>query len=550
MSAETNRPYAASNLEMRFTALIMTTLAALPVFAQSSVPPQPPLIYAVNSASRRVAQTPETGLAPGSLCDVDVTGLYVNGGPLAQNDPVTLRFREPGAAGAQDLTIIATQGGFGAVPTRITGLIPADTPVGQAEILAVSASGKSFSTVVWIGASNFGIFTKAGAAYDAAAAQVWRGGPVPTSLTAPVHAGEWVTLWGTGLGPSGSSDISVNVAGVSVPPAYVGPSGITGVDQINFQFPAGVPDDCYIPIAVIGAGSAGNTPTIAAATGTGACHHRLGLTADALATLDAGGQVPLSQSWVHSDVLPTPDNPALYSRSDTVSLSFTKYDAAGVQLITGVWSAPVVGCAMNSGGTTAAFLLAFSMDAGSPVVAGPGGVRLPMSGMGGFYNTTPSSATYSLDAVPPSSFVPGDWAVQVPGGKDIGAFQASLRLAPSLRWINRGAISPVSRTSDLVLQWDPNGYTDVERMQGSIGTGADAVICRAPATAGSITIPASLIAQLPSAITTSTGKPMVELLLSPRNDSPSLYSVPVPSGASFPGMATFSYLEMVWADFQ
>ena len=477
---ETNRCRATSHPRMRFTALILTGFVATAALADSSPPPPP--VYAINSASRRTAQTPDTGLAPGSLCDVDVTGLYLNGGPLAQNDPVTLRFRAPGSGDVQDLTVLATRAAFAGIPTQFTALIPPDTPLGQAEVLAVSASGKSFSTAVWIAASNFGIFTKAGAGYDAAAAQVWRGAPVATSLSAPVHAGEWVTLWGTGLGWSGAAGLSVLIAGASVAPSYAAPSGITGVDQINFQFPTGLPDDCYIPIAVISGGRSSNTPTIATASRQGVCHHRLGLSTNALATLDAGGQVALSQSWVHSDVLPTPNNSTFYSRSDMVSLSFTKYDAAGVQVVTGIWSAPAAGCRLNSGGTSAAFLLALSMDAGTPVVVGPGGLRIQMNGASGYYFTAPSTATYPLDAVPPSSFMPGDWSVQVSGGRDIGAFQAGLRIAPALHWTNRGAIAPVSRTADLVLQWDPSGYTDAEWVQGSIGTGADAVVCQAPAT--------------------------------------------------------------------
>jgi hypothetical protein len=367
---------------------------------------------------------------------------------------------------------------------RFTALVPPDTPVGQADILAVAASGASFSTTLWIAASDFGIFTKTGAGYDAAAAQVWRGALVTTGLTTPVQAGEWVTLWGTGLGSADPSGISVKVAGISVPPSYGGAApGLPGVDQINFQFPAGVPDDCYVPVAVEVAGRTGNTPSIAAASGPGPCHDRLGLTADALAALDRGGRVLVSESAVISDVLPAPDNPALYNRNDTVILNFVEYDAAGVQAITGLLYAPEAGCQLNSSTFALAALLSGHLDAGTPVVVGPGGVRLSMSGNGGFYWTTASATTYALDAIPPSLFAPGDWSVQTSGGKDIAAFQAALRVPPSLQWTNRATISPVSRTNDLILKWDPIGYTDREWMLGSISVGAASVICQAPATA-------------------------------------------------------------------
>ena len=83
-------------------------------------------------------------------------------------------------------------------------------------------------------------------------------------------------------------------------------------------------------------------------------------------------------------------------------------------------------------------------------------------------------------------------------------------------------------------------------MLGSIGMGAASVTCQAPATAGSITIPASSIAQLPA--TPTTGTPKVELLLTPTDANPDLYSVPLAGGGTVPGVATFTYLEMVWVE--
>ena len=79
-------------------------------------------------------------------------------------------------------------------------------------------------------------------------------------------------------------------------------------------------------------------------------------------------------------------------------------------------------------------------------------------------------------------------------------------------------------------------------MQASLGVGMDYVACQGPASTGSLTIPASLISQLP---TGATATPMVQLLLTPVNSTPVLYSVPLVVGGSFPGVATFSYLEMV-----
>ena len=327
-------------------------------------------------------------MAPRSLCDIDITGLYQQfGGSLSPDDTITLRFRAPGAANASDMTIVAAQPSHFGFPTQFTALIPADTTLGQVELLAVVASGKSFTATVWIAASGFGIFTKAGVGYDAAAAQVYRDTSRTVGLTTPVQAGDWVTLWGTGLGASAST-VLVDVAGIGVVPSYAGPApGFPGVDQINFRFPTSVPDDCYIPLAVKVGTRASNTTSIAVSSTAGACRHRLGLSSDSLATLDRGGQVPLSQTWVHSDVIPNPNPsaPVTYRRYDTVSLDFFPRDAASVQVVTGLLATKVSGCQLNlDGGVGGILLIAWFFDAGTPVVTGPGGVRITMEGESDF----------------------------------------------------------------------------------------------------------------------------------------------------------------------
>ena len=72
--------------------------------------------------------------------------------------------------------------------------------------------------------------------------------------------------------------------------------------------------------------------------------------------------------------------------------------------------------------------------------------------------------------------------------------------------------------------------------------GAASLICQAPAKAGSIAIPSSLIAQLPAPVSFA---PMVQLLPTPTIANPVFYPVPLVGGGSIPGIATFSYLEVV-----
>ena len=528
---------------------IIACLSVVTALAQSSGPFFAGAIYVVHSATRRTAQTIETGLAPGSLCDINIRGLYQPTGSLSLEDTVTLRFRAPGTVDAREMTIVATQPSFFDFPAQLTALIPADTPLGQADVLAVSASGKSFTSTVWIVASGFGVFTKAAEGYGAAAAQIYGDTPRTVGLTTPVRAGEWVTIWGTGLG-STTAAVLVEVAGIGVTPSYSGPApGLTGVDQINFRFPAGVPDDCYLPLTVTVNARASNITSIAAAGVPGPCHHRLGLSSDALATLDRGGLVTLSKSSVGSSVIPDFSIPVTYSymRDDSVFLGFIPYDAAGVQSVTGLLTKDVSGCELNLGGRDVSGAIVFvpRVDSGTPVVTGPGGLRIPMEGFPGYYHSTSQGKNFMLDSIPASIFGPGEWAVEVPGGSYIAAFRAALRVPPALRWINRSTVSPVSRERDLTLKWDPMGYTDQEWVQCNLDSGRSSISCHAPATTGSLSIPASLIAQLSTPILFPA---MLTLIVAPIDSNPVRYTVPLVKGGVIPGIASFGYLESIWIE--
>ncbi|MFB3777075.1 MAG: hypothetical protein ACE141_05665 [Bryobacteraceae bacterium] len=522
---------------MKAKLVVVVLLGASAASAQTPGPSDLVSISVVHAATRVRPQTPETGLAPGSLCEVDVSRLYAPRGSLLPDDPVTLRFRAPGAGEAREMTVLAARTSFPGISSGFTALVPPDTPLGQAVVIAVAASGVLYSTSVWITGSNFGVFTDAYGGNGAALAQVWRGDPLKVGLTTPVQAGEWITLWGTGLGSARASAVTVEVAGIGVAPDYAGPApGLAGVDQINFRFPAGVPDDCYIPVAVNVGGRIGNTPTIAAAGMPGPCRHRLGLSPEALSTLDQGGSVPLSQNSFVSGL--SPDEWGRYRRDEAVTLLFLELYAPGVQAITGALSAQTTGCRISQNAIAAGILSPRAFDAGLPMVVGSTGVRLPMEGGHGFYSRTFSAMTYVPAAIPASFFVTGDWWVNVPGGKDIAAFQAGLRIPPMLRWTNRASVSTVSREKDLTLTWDSAGYTDREWVQAGVYAGSAAAFCQAPATAGSITIPAALISQLPGG---GSAAARVQLTLSPARDEPALYTVPLVGGGTFPGVFSLGY---------
>jgi len=108
--------------------------------------------------------------------------------------------------------------------------------------------------------------------------------------------------------------------------------------------------------------------------------------------------------------------------------------------------------------------------------------------------------------VPDGFFVGGFWTLTAPGGDDIEPFSVPLSVPGPIR-----ADTPavVNRSEDLELAWNPEGFTESETMSASVisllPAGEDTeirrfkqAICSAPATAGSITIPARELSQLPA----------------------------------------------------
>jgi hypothetical protein len=103
------------------------------------------------------------------------------------------------------------------------------------------------------------------------------------SLTSAANPGEYLTLWGSGLGPVSGDEtqyqapnnltnvpIEVDIGGVSATVTYHGRSVYPGVDQINVIVPAGVAG-CKGSVVVTAGGVPSNFATIPVATSGRMC---------------------------------------------------------------------------------------------------------------------------------------------------------------------------------------------------------------------------------------------------------------------------------------
>jgi hypothetical protein len=118
---------------------------------------------------------------------------------------------------------------------------------------------------------------------------------VVNTLTVPAKPGQTLVLHGTGLGPVtfdeslpaqagnvGANDFELDIAGVPAAVSYHGRSACcAGLDQINFQVPAGV-DGCYVPVSVRDGGVISNFTTISVSSDGQVCSDPTGFSASDL----------------------------------------------------------------------------------------------------------------------------------------------------------------------------------------------------------------------------------------------------------------------------
>jgi hypothetical protein len=193
------------------------------------------------------------------------------------------------------------------------------------------------------------------------------------------------------------------------------------------------------------------------------------------------------------------------------------------------------------------------LDAGAITLNGPGASNITNAAL------TETSNVYSLSislqatgitippgeaGIPNASIVPGTYTLKGAGGKDVGPFNASLTLG-TLLTITGGLPATVTRSAGLTLNWTGGNSTDVVEIFGSSGSSSASAsfFCITTAGAGTFTVPASILNQLPAvtvqAITAGTATGSLSVLSSPTPASgSSLFSAPLTAGGSISG-ATF-----------
>lgn len=455
-----------------------------------------------NAATWAPVALPNSGIAQGSIFTITGTGL----GPAALQQ--ALSYPLPTSQGLAGTRVQVTVGGVTedcvmiyTLATQVAAILPSPTPVGTGNItLSYQDAQSSFAITVL--AANFGLLglneagNGPGVFTDAAYQTI--------TLVNAAHPGEVLIAWGTGLGPvSGGDNVApqqvdlhtgaqVFVGGLSAQVLYGGRASSAGLDQINFEVPAGV-FGCKVSVAVAVNGITSNFVTLPLApAGQSACSDStLGLTAAQLQAAQSAGVYRIGALSVSR----------LPNSSDKANAAFASYDLNHLIRAWGYSGAPSLGsCAVYE-------LLSDKPNAADPTVpifldAGP---SLGISGSSGAQNLSEDSkGSYSAKLGGggtglPTFLNPGTFTITGPGGADVGAFSASLTLPQP---VSASMPATISRDKDLTIAWTGStgnaavlfiGANYVPVPASGLGAYVE-LLCLADPATGQFTIPSYVMA--------------------------------------------------------
>jgi uncharacterized protein (TIGR03437 family) len=423
---------------------------------------------------------------------------------------------------------------------QLAALLPSSAAAGAYDVRVTYNNQTGAPRRVQVVDRNFGFATQsqngqgpAQATYGGADLNRFTTGRVANFTTRPARGGDAMVLWGTGLGADPASDVNggtsgdqtqagsvrVIVGGIEVTPAYAGrSSGSPGLDQINFFVPANVQPSCFVSLQVRAGGRLSNFGSIAVASGGAASCTASGLTEAQLSRLDQGGTLTNASINLNKTSLrlSVPGLGSFDQNTESVDASFSRQTVD-----------VVAGGNFVLQQTGACFVIRRLGDQETLLSGSPGqilnaGARLTLSGPNAnniAINRDPSG-TYSADLYSSGfggfggsgtpTIVQGTYTVAGTGGPDVGPFSASLAVPGNFSWTNQAALpDPIPRSTNLNITWTGGG-SGVVAIIGLSGVQAGGTqqnplydsavfVCTAPASAGSFSVPASVLQQLPAA---------------------------------------------------
>ena len=514
----------------------------------------------LNAASFAPDGVPNSGIAPGSQFVVFGDNLGGPGVHTADSYPLPLSLNgtslEVAVAGVTAKAILLYVS-----PHQIGAILPSSIPIGDGALRVAYEGVASDSVPIHVKPVQFGIFTRNSAGSGPAIVQnVSTASDQPlNSLTQSLQPGQFAILWGIGLGAVGGNeaagpqpgdlktDLKVLVGNRPATVIYRGRSGCcAGIDEIVFQVPQEI-SGCYVPVAVVSAGTVSNYASISVAPEGGLCSDPHGFSVSDLQDLSKGNDLRVGsvELFRATFTLNAPGMSSLSLTQDVGAAGFYRFNPASAVAENGMVGVVVRGFSgmapfgscnvypMPNGDFSAltGIMVPGALEAGSAIsISGPGGSQSMTESDPGIYNGQLGGAGAlgfagedGSDALPYLN--PGVYTVDNGGGgSDVGPFHASITIPSAIVWSNAAAINVIDRSKDLTIDWaggDPaKEFVIIAGMSvanvaydaaPSVQNG-DLFVCTAKSDAHSFTVPAQVLSALPAAAATADQTDLTGLL--------------------------------------
>lgn len=419
---------------------------------------------------------------------------------------------------------------------QVAAILPSAVPAGLAEIRVLRGELASKWVRFTVAETTPAVFTLSGRGFGPAAAQVYRSpGDTPlVTLTGPVRPGDTVTLWATGLGPIEGDDnappvgtlrddVSIRFGDLEIIPDYAGRApGQPGLDQINFRLPenAPLPNHCYVPFSVRSGDSRRANATLSLGAAAGPCRHPWNLPAEKLQALDEGGRVRVIHLQINRfDNLILGPTGIAEARMADANAAATALLSPDYSFPPPPWMTEFEGCATSLqrvGGFYPGIPGVLPPPQDPPDMAefavgevrllGPAGTDFLLARRDPLFTLFDEPvwiARVENDETFPS---PGEWTFRV-GAADGQAAIEQLVALPDLDALPQP--ETLQRGADHQLDWNGDAFDPSEWISLSFGPRelfsdpAWGFTCHVRASAGRLTIPAEILADIPEAVNAS-----------------------------------------------
>jgi uncharacterized protein (TIGR03437 family) len=406
-------------------------------------------------------------------------------------------------------------------PLAIEAIVPLDAPLGSVEIRVRRGSELNAAFPVTISASNPGLYSTNGFGWGPGRILNLQPNKRDNSLSDPARPLDHVAILATG---SGDARPEVFVGSKRARLLGVERSAQPGIESIIIEIPSSAPEGCFVPLYALSpdaGASPSNMVTISIQRGTGACR---ALADFPIPFLDSAavGMIVISRvaslslegktKWVDEDAIAAfvrgasipPNTPLLLTPPVGTCTAYTGSSQSPFQMPQAISD----GLLEDLGGV--------GLDAGAALTltnATETRVVPQRPAARGFYRA-PLGTTESRRR---PLFLNSDTVrLSTSGGRDVGPFDLTLRVAPAFTWANRESTAEVDRHRPLTLTWTPAKSTplilifavNVDRL-----TTARAICyCVANGAEGKFTIQPEFLAHFPPS-RDLPGEPLSQVLI-------------------------------------